>query len=192
MLPRSFYFVRHGETDWNLAGRLQGFTDIPLNETGRRQARAAQSLLAGLDIGHIVASPLGRAWETAQILNEKLGATIESDEGLRERHFGVMEGQSVTLLDQLRRAAAADIEECGYACPEGAETYADFKLRTFARIGHHLQAQEGRNVLFVCHGGLYRVLRRSLIADVGHSGNVEPYWFEKHSEGWRIHLLQNA
>lgn len=89
---------RHGQTDYNKALRLQGQVDIPLNATGREQARAAAEELAGELRAHgagvvrIVSSDLARASETAAALGELLGADVEVDEGLRERAFGLWEG----------------------------------------------------------------------------------------------------
>lgn len=84
--------VRHGETDWNAEGRLQGHTDRPLNETGRRQARQLAERLAGERIDAIYASDLGRAKETAEIVGERLGLTVVIDTDLREKNWGNWEG----------------------------------------------------------------------------------------------------
>lgn len=83
---------RHGLTDDNLAGRVQGQVDIPLNQTGRRQAAAAARGLAQLAPGRIVASPLSRAQATAVALAGLTGLPVETDEDLRERAFGAWEG----------------------------------------------------------------------------------------------------
>lgn len=195
MLPRSFYFVRHGETDWNARGVLQGHTDIPLNERGRAQARAAVALIASLNIDLIVSSPLSRARETADIINSDLKKRIMNDEGLRERHFGQLEGkggeEAETMKAQWRlQNPHIEPEENGYHCPPGAESYADFRGRTLSRIAHHLDAAPGDNVLFVCHGGLYRVLSRCLTGEAGSSPNVQPFHFEKSGEIWRINPLK--
>lgn len=89
--------VRHGETDWNLARRIQGRTDIPLNDTGRAQARATAEVLAAAgDWTGVRSSPLIRAVETAQILAQGLGLNDpDRDERFWERHFGEAEGMGV-------------------------------------------------------------------------------------------------
>lgn len=83
---------RHGQTDYNTAGRVQGQVDIPLNDAGRRQAAAAARGLAGLAPSRLVASPLVRAQETAQALAAVTGLGVESVHDLRERSFGSWEG----------------------------------------------------------------------------------------------------
>src|SRR5690606_7043497 len=95
----TFALIRHGQTDWNLEGRMQGSTDIPLNATGRDQARVAGGILtdAGEAWDVVVSSPLGRARETASIIAETLGVPLgESYAGLAEQDFGNAEGLLVT------------------------------------------------------------------------------------------------
>jgi hypothetical protein len=92
-LPRRpFIFVRHGQTDWNKVGRIQGDTDIPLNLTGLAQARGAAQLIDGVQVDLIVSSPLRRAVATAHILADATTCPVVIDEGLKERSFGAYEG----------------------------------------------------------------------------------------------------
>jgi probable phosphoglycerate mutase len=92
-MSRVIYLARHGETDWNRAGRWQGWTDIPLNETGAAQASALADSLRGLGIVRVVASDLSRARRTAEIVACALAiAEVELDIDLRERGFGLFEG----------------------------------------------------------------------------------------------------
>lgn len=194
MLPRSFYFLRHGETDWNKVGRLQGFTDIPLNETGRAQARDVVRVLERHPIDRIVASPLSRARETADIINTVLKKPIIEEQGLRERHFGIFEGKDTVEIDALKARMLTDkleAEENGYPCPPEAETYVDFKARTLMHIEKHLNTYVGENIMFVCHGGLYRVLLRALFGEAGSSLNVQPFLFEKTADNWALHHLND-
>jgi probable phosphoglycerate mutase len=90
---RRILLARHGETAWNALGRLQGHTDIPLNETGRAQARALADGVAAAGIAAVVTSDLARARETGEIVAAALGlAAPVIEPGLRERRFGVFEG----------------------------------------------------------------------------------------------------
>ena len=194
MLPRSFYFLRHGETNWNKQGLMQGHTDIPLNDTGRAQAEAAVAALSRMPIDRIVASPLVRAYETAEIVNRVLQKPLTADAGIQERHFGSMEGVTHAEMDRQRSAWMADgtlpAEENGYPCPPEAEPYSVFKARTLDTLSKYLGDEAGGNVLFVAHGGVYRVLRRCLFQDLDHSANAQPFYFEKVEEGlWKLRDL---
>jgi probable phosphoglycerate mutase len=193
MLPRSFYFVRHGETAWNKEGKIQGHTDIPLNDTGRRQAEQAISVLARMPIDIIVASSLARAYETAAIINAGLQKPLVVEEGLKERNYGAFEGMNIDEMDALKAGMMEKglaPEENGYPCPPEGEPYADFRLRSIAAFKKHLEENTGKNILFVAHGGVYRVLRRCLFTELDHSANVQPFHFEKKDEGWFLnHLL---
>lgn len=85
---------RHGQTDLNVSGRIQGSSDVPLNEVGVEQARAAAGVLAGYQPALIVSSPLSRAFATAEALGAVAGVQVERDERLIERFFGVWEGKN--------------------------------------------------------------------------------------------------
>ena len=83
---------RHGQTDYNLQGRIQGQVDIPLNDTGRQQAQRAADDIAALGPTRIVSSPLVRARDTAEVLASLTGLSVEIDPGLMEKSFGTWEG----------------------------------------------------------------------------------------------------
>jgi broad specificity phosphatase PhoE len=133
--------VRHGETDWNAEGRLQGHTDRPLNEYGRRQAQRLADELAGEELEAIYSSDLARARETAEIVGERLGLPVVLDPDLREKNWGTWEG-----LTPVERDA---VELVG----ESTEEHTERTLRALRRIaGRH---PDGR-VLVVTHGGSLR------------------------------------
>ena len=95
------YLVRHGETDWNRARRIQGATDIPLNDLGRRQAAEAGDLLARRTVDRVVASPLSRAAETGAIIAARLGLPgPELVAAVAERRYGDAEGLTGTEVEQ--------------------------------------------------------------------------------------------
>ncbi|WP_374367800.1 histidine phosphatase family protein [Dongia sp.] len=142
-----FYFLRHGETDWNLARRVMGQTDIPLNETGLWQARRAADLLHGEAIAAIWSSPLQRCKATAELVAAKLSLPVSIADGLSERHWGIYQGGP-----QDRRPLRAK-------APEGGETLADFAQRTLAAFG---DATATGPSLIVAHSGSFRVLIRAL------------------------------
>lgn len=161
---QAFFYLRHGETDWNLSRRVQGQTDIPLNTNGIRQAEAACSLLAGQEIPLICSSPLSRARVTAGIVNRVLGVPIEIIEDLREANWGDHEGlvRGQWFTDWLKGVT-----------PWGAESYKDFIARATAGINAALARAE--NVLIVSHGGVYRAIRaHARLAGGDELGNCVP------------------
>jgi len=97
------YIARHGETDWNLEHRLQGSTDRPLNETGRRQAVELADALKGIHLDAIYSSTLSRSRETARTVAGST-MTVKSLDGLRERNYGHYQGGSDTAPEYLRRS----------------------------------------------------------------------------------------
>jgi len=156
-IPRlPFLYLRHGETEWNREGRNQGHTDVPLNGTGISQAEAAGQLLrsAGIAIGAVVASPLSRARNTAEIVVAAAGiaAPVLLDADLMECRFGVEEGR-------IRGGWYGDWL-AGRATPEGAESFAELTARALRGLGAAL-ARPGP-VLVVAHGTLWRAARAGL------------------------------
>lgn len=139
--------VRHGQTDWNLNGLMQGRTDIPLNETGRAQAETAAALLDRADWDVVVSSTLGRARETAEILAHGLGLPVAGAyDDLVEQDFGAAEG---TLVAEI------DVRWPGRAFPrkEADEVVGPRGIRGLERIAAE---HAGARVLAVAHGTLIR------------------------------------
>jgi len=133
--------VRHGETDWNAEGRLQGHTDRPLNDYGRRQAAALAEELAGDDLAAIYASDLSRARETAEILADRIGLPVELDAELREKDWGSWEGLTPSERER--------VEQVG----ESTEAHRARVLRAVRRIA---ERHPGQRVVVVTHGGSLR------------------------------------
>ena len=146
--------VRHGETDWNSGGRIQGSTDIPLNDTGRAQARELADRLATEYAGReavVVSSDLSRAAETADIVATALGTTVSLRmPGLQERSYGDAEGMDApTFYDTYGPWHAADVP--------GAETWPVVRERALAALAEAVaSAPEGTDVIAVAHGALIR------------------------------------
>ncbi len=146
-----FWFLRHGETDWNAQGLSQGSTDIPLNAVGLVQARRAAETLRGMGIAAVVSSPLGRALHTAQIAAEAIGLGVETDGDLAEVHFGEQEGQPM--------GDWYDDWIAGGYTPAGAETFAGLRARAVRGVNNALRRPAP--VLVVAHGALFRALRQA-------------------------------
>lgn len=179
--PVSFWYLRHGETDWNARGVSQGNTDIPLNANGIAQARAAGPLLRGRGITTIVASPLSRARVTAEIVAESLGLPVSLDPDLREVGFGVQEGKTMGnwFPDWL----------AGRFTPEGGESFPVLTARTVAGINRAVANPPV--VLVVAHGAVFRALRAAMgIVPATSTRNAAPIWCEAGTDGWRVSYLE--
>jgi 2,3-bisphosphoglycerate-dependent phosphoglycerate mutase len=135
----TFLLVRHGETDWNADGRLQGQTDRRLSDFGRRQARQLADELGGEEFQAIYSSDLSRARETAEILGERLGLAVALDPDLREKDWGTWEGLTSVERDR--------VEFIG----ESTETHQERILRSLRRISER-HPGDGQ-ILVVTHGG---------------------------------------
>lgn len=181
--PVPFWFLRHGETDWNARGLSQGTTDIPLNATGHAQARRAARTLAGVEIAAIVASPLMRARVTAEIVAETLRLPVRLDPELREVEFGVQEGQPM--------GEWYDDWIAGGFTPEGAESFAALRARAVRAI-NRATALPGP-VLVVAHGALWRAFRQAagLPANV-RTPNALPLRAEPGAVAWTLTALELA
>ena len=143
------YIVRHGETDWNLLGKLQGSKDIPLNEKGRKQALLTKVELDNKEIDLIIASPLKRARETAEIINSDRNLPMIIDDRIRERCFGEFEGEEFTVLDTKPFWDYYVNEQY-----ETAESVQDFFKRIYDFLDDITIKYKDKNVLLVTHGGV--------------------------------------
>lgn len=183
LLHRPFYFLRHGETEWNVDGRAQGQADIPLNETGVAQAKRAAEIVKGLGIATICTSPLSRAYETARMSAEAAGLPLHVIDDLKECSFGTAEGlpRGPWILDFWKKGIV----------PEGAEPFPDFLARALRGINTAL-AMDGP-VLIVAHAGIYRcVLHETEIPPMGVTPNAVPIRHEPPNAtmpGWAAEVL---
>jgi probable phosphoglycerate mutase len=154
--------VRHGETAWNVAARIQGQKDIGLNDTGRWQARRLGEALAGEQISAVYSSDLGRARQTAQTIAEVTGVPVVPEEGLRERGFGMFEGKTIDEIHETWPDHAHNwrkrIPE--WEPPEGGESLLQLRERV-TRTMHALAARHpGEQIVVVAHGGVLDALYR--------------------------------
>ncbi len=150
------YLVRHGETDWNRSGQIMGTRPIPLNERGRAQARKLGMLMEGVKIGRIVTSPVARAVQTAEILQETLRAPLHHDPGLAEVSVGDWEGKFWDdLVDDDARTnfyRRPDVTR-----PPGGETLQEVQARAVSALTRAL-GPETVPVLLVSHADVIRTL----------------------------------
>lgn len=155
------YFVRHGETDWNVKKKIQGKTDIPLNENGVRQAKKLAGQLAAdkVAVGRIYHSPQLRAAQTAQIAGERLSAECVPLEGLIEMNLGVWEGSNWRVIERENSEEYRKWRDNRryVKIPEG-ECYDDVVRRTLAALEYVIK-QEKEDVLIVTHSAIIMALR---------------------------------
>ncbi|MSP01004.1 MAG: histidine phosphatase family protein [Acetobacteraceae bacterium] len=164
-----FWYLRHGETDWNREGLSQGNADIPLNDLGLLQAKEAALRLRNRGITSIVASPLSRARVTAEIVAEALGLEVIIEPDLREVSWGVHEGQP---LAEWFPAWIA-----GHATPEGAESFDILRRRVVGGLNRAISQPPA--VLVVAHGAVFRALRSAMKLEMsGRTRNCVPMWCE--------------
>lgn len=147
------YLIRHGQTDWNVEGRYQGQSDVPLNPLGLEQARKMAEALKDAGITAIYSSDLGRAHQTALALGECTGAPVVVDPRLREVNQGEWEGRLVTEIQELyrevwarRRANPLDVP------PPGGETVAQVRERVLDAVNEILKRHPDDRVAIVSHG----------------------------------------
>ncbi len=179
--------VRHGLTDWNAAGRIQGQSDIPLNEEGRRQARLlAARLLDGqeYDWDYVITSGLMRAEETGKIIADKLDIPLlDPDARIKERAFGQVEG--LTALErETKWGKEWNLLELGQEKEE------DIRTRALAFLGELGDKYGDSNVLVVTHGGLLAQLFTALYKDqcTQRIGNLSLTVLEKSEMEWALRL----
>ena len=153
MPATTILLVRHGETDWNAAGRVQGHSDRPLTARGREQARALAAALAAEALDIVYTSDLERACDTAGAVAESRGLEVRTHPGLREKDFGTWEG--LTDVEVLARFPEARRGHWGDA--ETADEMATRMLETLREIAARHQ---GERVLVVTHGGPLRAVLR--------------------------------
>ena len=126
--PTRICVVRHGETEWNAARRIQGQIDIALNDAGLRQAEAAGRWLRAAGIVALYSSDLQRAWVTARAIAETTQAPLAAHQGLRERSFGVLQGHTFEELEAKVRTLEREKAEMKNRYDNAVSSYNSLKL----------------------------------------------------------------
>lgn len=152
------YYVRHGQTDWNLARKMQGGeSERELNETGIEQARETRELLKNTKYDLIISSPMRRAEQTTNIINEGNDIPIIIDERIRERKLGEIEGHIITeeMEEQIWNY------NLNYNIP-GGENLHEFEKRILKFLEEIKQKYSDKTVLIVAHGGVGKIIKAYL------------------------------
>ncbi|MDZ4251267.1 MAG: histidine phosphatase family protein [Sulfuritalea sp.] len=162
--PTYVCVARHGETDWNIAGILQGWTDVPINDQGRRQAYELVGGFSHAGFAKVYSSPLIRSRETAEIIARSLRLEQPTcHDGLMERNFGAIQGipkseladlNPVLLQQILKRNPAIDFEQ--------GESMDEFADRVIAAVASIARPNAGRRILAITHGWVMDVITRHI------------------------------
>lgn len=160
--PTEICVTRHGETDWNISGVLQGWIDVPLNENGRNQAYEMAETFKAFGFACVWTSPLRRASETAEIVADVLGLPPPiTSEGLKERHFGLIQGMTKRDLSILHPGLHECIirrdPTCVFDQGESLDHFADRVMHALHEIGRR---HAGERVLAMTHGWVMDVMTR--------------------------------
>jgi broad specificity phosphatase PhoE len=156
---QTWYLVRHGETEWNAAARMQGRLDSPLTELGREQARAVAELLARLGVDDMFASPLGRVRESVAILHQRLAIPVRYDDRLQEWSAGDWGGELYAEIGGKWPDAWDAWNADRLTCPSpGGENFLDLITRSRSFLEDATLMTLGPRVAIVAHGFLNRAL----------------------------------
>lgn len=156
------FLARHGETEWNVLRRIQGHSDIPLNENGIRQAHELAQRLAGSGITCVYTSRLSRAIVTGQIVAESLGVPCVQRDGLQEIGMGDWEGGTwADVRRDFPELSERLMNDRRNTRPPNGETYGELILRA-GRAAARIIAENSGDVLIVAHGGCIQALMAEL------------------------------
>ena len=166
--PTTFYIIRHGETEYNAKGLLQGHHDSPLTDRGEQQIRELAQQLAEIHFDHVFSSDLMRAQRTAEILAIEKKLVVNTTQLLRERNFGSYEGkkweifqeENKQLISRFETLSKAEQWKFKYASDIESDEEVVTRLLTFIR--ETAVTYEGKNILVVAHGGVLRTLLKHL------------------------------
>jgi alpha-ribazole phosphatase/probable phosphoglycerate mutase len=180
-----FCLIRHGQTDWNLEGRYQGQSDVPLNEKGHAQAKALADQLCKYVFAAIFSSDLSRARQTAGSIAGVLGLTVQLDPRLREIGLGEWEGILVTdIKEHYEQLWEQRLVDPANSRPPGGETVSEVATRMYAALDGISRLYPAENVLIASHGlSIATVICRAQNIPIGQAytvvpENVQPIWVE--------------
>jgi broad specificity phosphatase PhoE len=167
MTDRTFYLIRHGQTDWNVVYRWQGHTDIALNDTGREQARRLGVRLADVPLDRAISSDSMRAYETAQLALGGRDLPIQTDVAWREFHAGILEGKTWTEIqsDHADCVTGMNTDWYGYVFP-GGESRGAAQTRALAAFDALVRDGVGEHVMIVSHGMTIRTVLAGLFPGI--------------------------
>lgn len=186
-------FIRHGETDWNVTKRIQGQTDIPLNETGLGQALAMALNATHYNFSAIYSSDLSRAFETAKMVAERRGLEVRTLPHLRERHYGIFQGITADEVAKRYPEAYANYKarDPDYDFETG-ESMVRFAGRVSEVIDDLARHHSGQTIAAISHAGILDIVYRKATGRPLHTPrdfvipNCALNWFSFDGQGWHL------
>ncbi len=158
-MKTKIYFIRHGETSWNVEKRYQGWTDIELSEVGVKQAKLLGERFKNINVDKIYASPLKRAFETARQIGENTGVDVVIDESFKEINFGEWEGGTISELTEKYGDEYLKFFNTPWATTfPGDGSFKNIESRMAKGIDRILKEDKGKSIVIVSHGGLLKIL----------------------------------
>lgn len=169
----TIFFTRHGETEWNIQRRMQGWKDSPLTEKGRRQAAYLSERLKAIPLTAIYSSDAPRAVTTAELVRGDRNITIVPIAGLREMSLGRWEGRAVSELfeEESVNCQSFFYHPDKFIPPEGAESFASVRQRIAETLKELVKNHDDQSILIVTHG----VFMRNVAAYL-HNKPIEAVW----------------
>jgi broad specificity phosphatase PhoE len=185
-MTTSLYLVRHGQTAWNKEEVFRGRTDIPLDETGLKEAELAGEYFKTLDIETVYSSPLSRAWQTAQKISRFHSLDVQALEGLLDMSFGSWEGRSLKEVKETDGERYRQWREEPHLLRlPGGETLAEVRARTMSALEEVIRKHPEKTVILVSH----RVINKVLICGV--LGLDNSHFWQIQQDTTAINLIQH-
>ena len=163
-MTNTIYIVRHGQTEWNLLGKTQGRGNSDLTPKGIEQAELLADSMTKYPIDYIYSSDLGRAYQTAEIIGNKLNIEVEKTEALREMNFGTWEGRIIKdIIEEDPELYKMWRNEPHIAKIPQGETLSQIKERTDAFIKEINEKYDGKHIVLVTHSLCARIMLLSFL-----------------------------
>lgn len=205
MAATRIILVRHGETDWNATGRLQGHSDTPLNDVGRGQAQRVAARLATEPVQAIYSSDLARSYETAAFIAQAIRVGIATSPALRERCYGTWEGLTPAEIQARYPEQFAEWRSgrMDFA-PPGGETRNQVLVRALMELQAIASRYRGETVVVVTHGGLCSVVlthvmrtmegdaRGSATQSIAPASNASLHTLEVTEDRWSVMAMNET
>ncbi|AMB96109.1 histidine phosphatase family protein [Aerococcus urinae] len=189
-MVREIFIIRHGQSLYNLEGKIQGQIDSPLSPRGIQEAEQAKNFFdqAGISIDLILSSPLKRAYATAKIIQGNRPCPLVTDQRLAEWRYGSLEGKALSKLEE--GVKLNDPPSDRYFCRFGGESVTAVKVRFQAALDESLKAYPQKNILLVSHGSImYRFMLDYLNQPLQAFSNCQIFHFEEVGE---VLVLRNS